>query len=94
MVFSDSLDFFKARKLYEHFRDRIQVLFGIGTNLTSDVGLTPLNMVIKMVSCNGQPVAKLSDAPGKTVSADQEFLRRLEALKRQKELKLLRFFSA
>ena len=38
--------------------------FGIGTNLTNDIGLTPLNIVMKLTRCNGQPVAKLSDSPG------------------------------
>jgi nicotinate phosphoribosyltransferase len=48
--------------------------FGIGTHLSNDVGLTPLNVVMKLVRCNGQPVAKLSDSPGKTLCDDQTFL--------------------
>ena len=48
--------------------------FGIGTNLTNDVGLQPLNIVMKLVEVNGQPVAKLSDAPGKTLATDETFL--------------------
>jgi nicotinate phosphoribosyltransferase len=48
--------------------------FGIGTNLTNDVGLEPLNIVMKLVEVNGQPVAKLSDAPGKTLATDETFL--------------------
>jgi nicotinate phosphoribosyltransferase len=38
------------------------------------MGLTQLNIVTKLVSCNGQPVAKLSDSPGKTICDDQTFL--------------------
>jgi len=38
------------------------------------VGFEPINIVIKMTGCNGQPVAKLSDAPGKTVSTDPGYL--------------------
>ena len=49
----------------------------LGTNLTNDVGLTPLQIVLKMVSCNGQPVAKLSDSPGKTMVDDEGYLRYL-----------------
>jgi nicotinate phosphoribosyltransferase len=74
LVFSDGLDLDTAVDLYEHFADRIQVGFGIGTNLTNDVGHTPLNVVMKLTSANGLPVAKLSDSPGKTLCDNQPFL--------------------
>lgn len=74
LVFSDGLTIPAALALYEQFADRIQLGFGIGTNLSNDVGLTPLNIVMKLVSCNGQPTAKLSDSPGKTLCDDQTFL--------------------
>jgi nicotinate phosphoribosyltransferase len=74
LVFSDGLDLPAALALYGRFADRIQTGFGIGTNLTNDMGLTPLNIVMKLVSCNGQPVAKLSDSPGKTICDDETFL--------------------
>ena len=74
LVFSDGLDVQKALALYAHFADRVACGFGIGTHLTNDVGVPPLNIVMKLVSCNGQPVAKLSDSPGKTLCSDQTFL--------------------
>ena len=74
LVFSDGLDLDKAFAIYRHFADRTPLGFGIGTNLSNDVGLTPLNIVMKLVRCNGQPVAKLSDSPGKTLCNDQTFL--------------------
>ncbi len=74
LVFSDALNLDKALALYRHFADRIMTGFGIGTDLTNDVGLTPLNIVMKLVACNGQSVAKLSDAPGKTLCKDETFL--------------------
>ncbi|AKJ28213.1 nicotinate phosphoribosyltransferase [Caldimonas brevitalea] len=74
LVFSDALDFEKAFALYRHFADRTQLGFGIGTNLSNDVGLKPLNIVMKLTQANGQPVAKLSDSPGKTMCDDQTFL--------------------
>lgn len=74
LVFSDALNVDKALALYHHFADRTQCGFGIGTNLTNDVGLGPLNIVMKLVHCNGQPVAKLSDSPGKTLVDDTTFL--------------------
>jgi nicotinate phosphoribosyltransferase len=73
-VFSDALDIPKSLELYRHFGDRVQCAFGIGTNLTNDLGVPPLNIVMKLVECNGQPVAKLSDSPGKTLATDETFL--------------------
>ena len=74
LVFSGGLDLDKAFTIYRRFADRTQLGFGIGTNLSNDVGLTPLNIVMKLVRCNAQPVAKLSDSPGKTLCSDQTFL--------------------
>jgi nicotinate phosphoribosyltransferase len=74
LVFSDSLDFDKAFALYRHFADRTVTGFGIGTNLTNDTGIAALNIVVKLVSCNGQPVAKLSDSPGKMMCTDETYL--------------------
>jgi nicotinate phosphoribosyltransferase len=74
LVFSDSLDLPGALSLYRHFADRTMTAFGIGTNLTNDTGIPPLNIVMKLMRCNGQPVAKLSDAAGKTLCTDTTFL--------------------
>ena len=74
LVFSDGLDIPTALKLYRHFADRTQLGFGIGTNLSNDMGLETLHIVMKLTRCNGQPVAKLSDSPGKTMCDDQTFL--------------------
>jgi nicotinate phosphoribosyltransferase len=74
MVFSDGLDFEQAFRIYRHFADRVQLGFGIGTNLTNDMGFRALGIVMKLTHCNGQPVAKLSDSPGKTMCSDETFL--------------------
>ena len=74
LVFSDGLDIPTALKLYRHFADLTQLGFGIGTNLSNDMGLETLHIVMKLTRCNGQPVAKLSDSPGKTMCDDQTFL--------------------
>jgi len=74
LVFSDGLKLDSAFALYRHFADRAQLGFGIGTSLTNDVGLVPINIVMKLVRCNGQAVAKLSDSPGKTMCNDETFL--------------------
>ncbi len=74
LVFSDSLDLPRAIALYRRFAGRILTSFGIGTNLTNDTPYDALNIVMKIVSCNGQPVAKLSDSPGKTLCDDEVFL--------------------
>jgi len=70
IVFSDALDPESVQKIVTHCRGRIKFSFGIGTNFTNDVGVKPLNMVIKLseVKPEGQdwiPTIKLSDAPGK-----------------------------
>jgi nicotinate phosphoribosyltransferase len=80
LVFSDGLTFDKILELYDHFRGRINTGFGIGTNLTNDLGYEPLNIVIKMVACNGRPVAKISDAPGKSMCEDPDYLENLARL--------------
>ena len=75
LIFSDSLDFPRMIKIYEHFRGRAQMSFGIGTNLGNDVGIKALNNIIKIVRANGQPVAKVSDEPGKSMCEDANYLR-------------------
>jgi nicotinate phosphoribosyltransferase len=74
LVFSDGLDLDAAFRLYHHFGDRTQLGFGIGTNLSNDTVLMPLGIVMKLTRCNGQPVAKLADTPGKTMCSDETFL--------------------
>jgi nicotinate phosphoribosyltransferase len=74
LVFSDSLTIPKVIEIYQRFRDRARIAFGVGTNLTNDLGYTALQIVIKMVRCNGQPVAKLSDSPEKNMCEDTAYL--------------------
>jgi len=74
LIFSDQLSVPLAIEIARRFHGRARTAFGIGTNLTNDVGFQPINIVIKMTECNGQPVAKVSDAPGKTVSTDPGYL--------------------
>jgi nicotinate phosphoribosyltransferase len=74
LIFSDGLTVPRTIELYQRFRGRCQLAFGIGTNLTNDLGYEPLQIVIKMVECNGQPVAKLSDTPAKNMCEDANYL--------------------
>jgi len=73
-VFSDGLSIPKATALAEQFEGRIRPVFGIGTDLTNDLGGKALQIVIKLVRLNGQPVVKLSDAPGKAITDDLAYL--------------------
>ena len=73
LLFSDSLNFDKAQKIYNHFKGRINVSFGIGTFLSNDTYAKALNIVIKLQYVNGHPVAKLSDVPGKTMCQDKGY---------------------
>jgi nicotinate phosphoribosyltransferase len=74
LTYSDALDFEPTFALYRAFADRAPVAFGIGTHLTNDVGHAHPNIVMKLTECNGFPVAKISDAPGKASSVDPTFL--------------------
>jgi nicotinate phosphoribosyltransferase len=74
LIFSDGLTVPRTIELYQQFRGRCQLAFGIGTNLTNDLGYEPLQIVIKMINCNGQPVAKLSDTPSKNMCDDEKYL--------------------
>jgi nicotinate phosphoribosyltransferase len=74
LVFSDALTFDRVIELYRRFRNRVRLAFGVGTHLTNDLGYTPLQIVIKMVRCNGQPVAKLSDSPEKNMCDDAAYI--------------------
>jgi nicotinate phosphoribosyltransferase len=69
VIFSDGLDAERAIQLQRTFGEHCKVSFGIGTNLTNDVGVSPLNIVIKMSKCkvNGRwlDAVKLSDSHGK-----------------------------
>jgi nicotinate phosphoribosyltransferase len=85
LLFSDSLNFDKAQKLYTYFKDKTKVSFGIGTFCSNDTCAQPLNIVIKLQYVNGRPVAKLSDSPGKAMCRDEEYL---EYLKRSVEFRL------
>jgi nicotinate phosphoribosyltransferase len=74
LVFSDALTFDRVIELHWRFRNRVRLAFGVGTHLTNDLGYTPLQIVIKMVRCNGQPVAKLSDSPEKNMCDDAAYI--------------------
>ena len=78
LLFSDSLNFDKAQTIYSHFYKRINVSFGIGTYLSNDTNVPPLNIVIKLQYVNGHPVAKLSDDWGKSMCQDNDYLEYLK----------------
>ena len=79
LLFSDSLSFDKAQALYDHFRDRSKVSFGIGTFCSNDTCEPALNIVIKLQYVNGRPVAKLSDTPSKAMCQDDGYLEYLQS---------------
>lgn len=78
LLFSDSLDFARADKIFRHFQNRCKVAFGIGTYLSNDTCVTPLNIVMKTTKCNGQDVAKLSDVSGKGMCKNPEYVSYLQ----------------
>lgn len=74
LVFSDGLNFPRAVEIYHHLAGRIASGYGIGTHLSHDTTHAALNVVMKLVLCNGQFVAKVPDSEGKTLCKDQAFL--------------------
>jgi len=85
LLFSDSLNFDKAEDLYQYFKDKVKVTFGIGTFCSNDTAVEALNIVIKLQYVNGRPVAKLSDTPTKAMCCDPDYL---EYLKRSVAFRL------
>ena len=78
LLFSNNLDFDRAEKLYQYFKDKAKVSFGIGTFVSNDTKEEPLNIVIKLQYVNGRPVAKMSDSEDKTMCSDPDYLSYLE----------------
>ena len=78
IIFSDSLTPEKAIELHKWCNGKINCSFGIGTNLSNDVGVIPLNMVIKVTACkfenddNWIDAIKLSDDKGKETGDKNE----------------------
>ena len=87
LLFSDNLNFDRAQQLYDYFKDKVKVDFGIGTFCTNDTCVEPLNIVIKLQYVNGRPVAKLSDNPSKSMCRDGDYL---EYLKRSVDFRINR----
>lgn len=77
IIFSDGLNFPLAMEIFYKFYGRINISFGIGTDLTNSVGFTPLNIVIKLVRCNGKQCVKLSDNPTKAIG-DPEMIEKVK----------------
>ena len=78
LLFSDSLDFKRASALYDYFKSKIKVAFGIGTYVANDTDVEPLNIVMKVTECNNRPVAKLSNEAGKTMCKDDDYIEYLK----------------
>ena len=78
LLFSDRLDFERADALYKYFEGRVKVAFGIGTYLSNDTDVPPLNIVMKTTACNGMDVAKISDTPGKGMCKNPEYVEYLQ----------------
>ena len=78
IIFSDALNTQKVEELTKEFKGKINISFGIGTNLTNDIGAKPLNIVIKIVEALPEgrdwiPTVKLSDTKGK-YTGDKEMI--------------------
>jgi nicotinate phosphoribosyltransferase len=86
LIFSDGMDVDSIEKVYRHFKGRVRMSFGWGTNLTNDFrgcdpeaapGLAPISLVAKVVAANGRPAVKLSDNVQKATGDPAEVARYL-----------------
>lgn len=75
IVFSDQLNVELMVKLYLNFRGQIKTTFGIGTNLTNDLGLKSISLVVKPSKANGRSTVKLSDNLAKAMGEHNEVKR-------------------
>jgi nicotinate phosphoribosyltransferase len=79
-VFSDNLNAEKASAIYHHFKKSCHPIFGIGTNLTNDLGYASIDIVLKMIHTHHLPVIKITDSPGKTVCDDPSYLEKVKTI--------------
>jgi len=80
IVFSDGLSPRSAINIHEIFNDKINCVFGIGTNFTNDFkGSKPLNMVIKLDKINDINVCKIGDGHGKE-TGDKETIKLVKSI--------------
>lgn len=70
IMFSDSLNLSLIQRLHDEFKDQCDVYFGWGTNLTNDVLIKPLNIVVKLYKVEDSYACKLSDSDGKEMGKD------------------------
>jgi nicotinate phosphoribosyltransferase len=86
LIFSDGLEVDTIIETYKHFRDKVRMSFGWGTNLTNDFedcaptptdGLNAISLVCKVTEANGRPAVKLSDNPEKATGDTKEIKRYL-----------------
>ncbi len=81
IVYSDALNVKKVKKIREYADGKVKDAYGIGTFLTNDAGVVPLNIVIKLADVTLSPdnktipVVKLSDVPDKYTGDFQEIER-------------------
>lgn len=79
ILFSDGLTIDSAIAIKNKV-DKMNPVFGIGTSLSNDLGVEPLQIVMKMTEANGHPVAKISEAKGKTMCNDPVYLAYLKQI--------------
>jgi nicotinate phosphoribosyltransferase len=84
LIFSDGLDLETIEQTYRHFRGKVRMTFGWGTNLTNDFegcapddnqSLDSISLVVKVTEANGKPAVKLSDNPAKATGDPKEIKR-------------------
>ncbi len=74
LFYSDGLNDYTIQNIHHHVRKNAIPKYGVGTFFTNDTFLRAPQAVMKIVECNGQPVAKLSNNPAKASCTDETYL--------------------
>ena len=75
LVFSDGLNIHKMLYISKNYNGKIKTTFGWGTNLTNDLGIKPLSLVVKVTKANGHGTVKLSDNLAKATGSPEDIER-------------------
>ena len=78
LFYSDGLDDSKIIMTHREFKNKAKLGFGVGTFFTNDTFIPVPQVVMKIMECNNQPVAKLSNNPSKASCDDKAYLEYLK----------------
>lgn len=73
----EGMTIYRASSIFDQYKSMINMLFGISSPITNDVGATSVEMDYDMVNCNGSNVSRVTDTKDLLFTADSEQLNKL-----------------